>query len=362
MKLFVANPIYDSVFKYLIEDVRIAKILLSALLKKEVLKVEPRPHEYSNITRNNISMFRIDFGATVREADGSERLVLIELQKTWLETETLRFRQYLSTQYSSKANIVEDSQDKHALPMVAVYLLGHKVEDINVPVIYVNHNIYDYNGNLVETKHPSPFVGSLTHECIIVQIPLLHGRINNRLEKVLSIFDQSNICSIDHHVIEVNENSYADDHDMQYIVRRLQSAIANPHTRKEMNIEDEFFKAIEDRDTTLMAREKRIQEQDKQLREQEGQLREQEGQLREQNQQLREQEGQLREQDQQLREQEGQLREQNQQLREQNQQIKEQDRMLRAMITMMLESGTTIEEVAQKTGLTPANIHSMLNN
>ena len=260
--------------------------------------------------------------------------------------------------------------------MVAVYLLGHKVEDINVPVIYVNHNIYDYNGNIVETKRPNPFVGSLTHECIIVQIPLLHGRINNRLEKVLSIFDQSNICSIDHHVIEVNENSYADDHDMQYIVRRLQSAIANPHTRKEMNIEDEFFKAIEDRDTTLMAREKRIQEQDKQLREQEGQLREQEGQLREQNQQLREQEGQLREQNQQLREQEGQLREQEGQLREQegqlreqegqlreqNQQIKEQDRMLRAMITMMLESGTTIEEVAQKTGLTPAYIHSMLNN
>ena len=27
MKLFVANPIYDSVFKYLIEDERIAKIL-----------------------------------------------------------------------------------------------------------------------------------------------------------------------------------------------------------------------------------------------------------------------------------------------------------------------------------------------
>ena len=332
MKVFIANPIYDSVFKYLIEDERIAKILLSALLKKEVLKVEPRPHEYSNITRNNISMFRIDFGATVREADGSERLVLIELQKTWLETETLRFRQYLSTQYNSTANIVEDSRDKHALPMVAVYLLGHKVEDINVPVIYVNHNIYDYNGNIVETKRPNPFVGSLTHECIIVQIPLLHGRVNNRLDKILSIFDQTNICPADRHVIEVNENSYADDHDMEYIVRRLQSAIANPHTRKEMNIEDEFFKAIEDRDTTLMAREKRIQEQDLQIKEQEGQL-------REQNLQIKEQEGQLR---------------------EQNLQIKEQDRMLRAMITMMLDNGTTIEEVAQKVGISPDNIRSML--
>ena len=37
MILRVANPIYDSVFKYLVEDLRIAKILISAFLKKEVL-------------------------------------------------------------------------------------------------------------------------------------------------------------------------------------------------------------------------------------------------------------------------------------------------------------------------------------
>ncbi len=33
MKIEIANPIYDTVFKYLMEDDRIAKILLSALLK-----------------------------------------------------------------------------------------------------------------------------------------------------------------------------------------------------------------------------------------------------------------------------------------------------------------------------------------
>ncbi len=48
MILRVANPIYDSVFKYLVEDLRIAKILISALLKKEVLEVEVRKHEYTN--------------------------------------------------------------------------------------------------------------------------------------------------------------------------------------------------------------------------------------------------------------------------------------------------------------------------
>lgn len=37
--VYVANPLYDAVFKYLMEDERIAKTILSALLQKEVLEV-----------------------------------------------------------------------------------------------------------------------------------------------------------------------------------------------------------------------------------------------------------------------------------------------------------------------------------
>lgn len=44
----VANPIYDIVFKYLMEDERIARTILSALLQKDIIRVEVRPHEYSN--------------------------------------------------------------------------------------------------------------------------------------------------------------------------------------------------------------------------------------------------------------------------------------------------------------------------
>ena len=99
MIISVANPIYDSVFKFLMEDERIAKTILSALLKEEVLSVEIRRHEHTNTTRDTLSMFRIDFAAKVRDEKGKEKLILIELQKTWLETETLRFRQYLGAQY-----------------------------------------------------------------------------------------------------------------------------------------------------------------------------------------------------------------------------------------------------------------------
>ena len=208
MIIRVANPIYDSVFKYLMEDERIARTLLSALLKKEVVEVQIRRNEYTNSYRDNISMFRIDFGARIREADGSLRLILIELQKTWLDTETLRFRQYLGAQYANKENMVHE-------------ILGHRVGNINVPVLYVNHKSYDYDGHEVTHGLPDPFVDSLVHDSIIVQIPLLHGQINNRLFKVLSVFDQTNKEKDNRQVVELDDANYEGDADMQYILRRL---------------------------------------------------------------------------------------------------------------------------------------------
>ena len=47
MIIRVANPIYDSVFKYMMEDERIARTILSALLKKEVVEVQIRRNEYT---------------------------------------------------------------------------------------------------------------------------------------------------------------------------------------------------------------------------------------------------------------------------------------------------------------------------
>lgn len=274
MMIQIANPIYDSVFKYLMEDERIAKTLLSALLKKEVVAVEMRRNEYTNGVRDNISVFRIDFGAHVKEPDGTIRLVLIELQKTWLETETLRFRQYLGAQYSNPENVPsENNKDGYAIPMVAIYLLGHRVGDVNVPVLYVKHKAYDYDGNVVTDGIPDPFVESLIHDSIIVQIPLLHGQVNNRLEKVLSVFDQSQKNGSDRHVLNVNDSPFDDDDDMQYLLRRLLMAAANAQLRQDMNVEDEYFKALEDRDTALMIKDKKLAEQAERLEQNKAQLR-----------------------------------------------------------------------------------------
>ena len=259
----VANPIYDIVFKYMMEDERIARTILSALLKVEVLAVEVRPHEYSDDTHDNLSVFRIDFGATIRDTEGNQKLILIELQKTWLETETLRFRQYLGVHYSNPKNMQSDGS---ALPMVAVYILGHKVGDIEEPVLYVNHQSLDYDGNIVTKGLPNSFVDSLTHNSIIVQIPRLHGHINNRLDMVLSIFDQSRRDEEDKRILRIDNKVYENDADMEHILRRLTMAAADADIRHKMNVEEEYFSAIEKRDTELLMKDRCIAEQESMLR------------------------------------------------------------------------------------------------
>ena len=282
----IANPIYDSVFKFMMEDERVARTILSALLKTDIVKTEMRPHEYSNSQRDALSMFRIDFGATVREADGSEHIVLIEVQKTWLETETLRFRQYLGVQYQRKENIIADSKEGYAMPMVAVYILGHKVGDIEEPVLYVRHDAYDYNGRRVTHGLPDPFVDSLTHNSIIVQIPRLHGQINNRLDKVLSVFDQTLHTPDSEHFLNYDDSPYADDDDIRPILHRLRMAASDADTRQDMNVEDEYYSIIEKRDTELLVKDKRIAEQNAQLEEKDARLEEQSAQLEQKDAQL----------------------------------------------------------------------------
>ncbi len=325
MVVYVANPLYDAVFKYIMEDDRIAKTILSALLKKKVVDVKIRRNEYANLTRReSISMFRIDFAATVLDECGQPHLMLIELQKTWLPTETLRFRRYLALQYNNEENMRKDTDGRFAIPMVAIYLLGHCVGKLKEPIVYVNHHARDYDGKEVKEGMPDPFVESLQHDSIIVQIPLLHGRVNNNLEKVLSLFDQTNVAD-DKKVIKVDDQQFEGDIDMEYIVRRLQSAAADPELRFQMNAEDEFFKEIESRDTLLMEKEEELKRKDGQLKEKDGQLKEKDGQLKEKDGQL-----------------------------------KEKDDMLRTMIRSMQESGMTTEAIARMLGKTKESIEALL--
>ncbi len=318
--MYIANPIYDSVFKYLMEDKRITKTILSALLQKEVVEVEGRPHEYANGQKDGLTMFRIDFSAKVREPDGHVRLILIELQKTWLDTEVQRFRQYLGTQYSSPSNLMEEegSHKRFGIPMVAVYLLGHRIGKVSEPVVYFRHKPYDYEGRELHEGFPDAFAESLIHDSIIVQIPLLHGQINNRLDKVLSVFDQTHKDMENRQLMSIDESRYAGDEDMLYILHRLKAAAADTELRQTMNVEDEYFQAID------------------------------------------EQKAEVKKQDRMLKAQAEQLAKKDIRLAEKDTQLAEKDSQIRSMATAMLQNGMTEEQVCKVMKVSLERLHSLL--
>ena len=222
MKTLIANPIYDSVFKFLMEDERAAKVLLSALLKQEVRDLKMRRNEYTNLSQTRISLFRIDFSARIKDISGKEQLVLIELQKTWLMTETLRFRQYLGTQYLNVENVS------------SIYILGHKLGDLNEPVVYVRRRYLDYESQEIVQGVPDPFIESLTHDSIIVQIPYLRGRARNHLERLLSVFDQECRVPADEHLLQIDDEGM--DLEGRLLVNRLVMAAASPKVRRDMQV------------------------------------------------------------------------------------------------------------------------------
>ena len=100
------------------------------------------------------------------------------------------------------------------------------------------------------------------------------------MDKVLSVFDQSYRDMSNRQVMVLDETKYEDDDDMLYLLRRLTAATANAELRMDMNVEDEYFSAIEHRDTELMVKTQKLEEMDKKLTEKDNQLTEKDNQLK----------------------------------------------------------------------------------
>ena len=278
----IGNPIFDSVFKFFLADDVAARILLSALLKTTVTKLETRKNEFMQKgEEGELSVMKIDFGAHIldKDKDGKEvdRLIIIELQKAWVNYEVPRFRRYLGHNYIAPENIFHDPVDNRAygLPIVAVYILNHRVGNLTEPVTYLNRKYMDYDGNELTTGVPDKFAESLSHNCIIVQVPLLSDKIRNRAEKILQIFNQKFSVQKSGFKMQVSNDLVEGDSDMQRVVNRLSMVFTDSHTTELMMIENEEYQEhlehlaakneLAKTTEELRQKEKKLEEKDNQL-------------------------------------------------------------------------------------------------
>ena len=280
--MIIANPIYDSVFKYLLEDVDIARELLSTILGEEIVKIDVKPQETTvEMESYALAIFRLDFKCLIKTKTGEYKKVLIELQKAKKLFDIMRFRTYLAENYRKTDKIPAKKRRKKAgeqaeepaeqnvpLAIITIYFLGFELKKGYPPVFKTSPQISNViTGEVLTSLPKEPFVDLLTHQSYTIQIPTLTNTLQTRIEKVLMIFSPDYVTS-DRHKSDYVGN--IDDDLVNKILHRLLRAASDEQMRKNMDAEDEIENII----ANLLRKKdienaKKIAEKDKKIAEKE---------------------------------------------------------------------------------------------
>ncbi|MDR2119965.1 MAG: transposase, partial [Tannerella sp.] len=145
--MHIANPIYDTVFKFMMEDERVARAFISAIIGEEVVELKFTPQERTvrvdpqkkqaaeKDTEQGkcLTVFRIDFSSHISTPDGRGKTVMIELQKAKFVSDVMRFRRYLGQRYQDAGSTYGSEDGENALTdrVSFMWLSGGRTPDHN---------------------------------------------------------------------------------------------------------------------------------------------------------------------------------------------------------------------------------------
>ena len=261
--MVIANPIYDVVFKRMMENDKVARFFIGTLLEQTIENVEVKPQEFTYTDElAGLSVFRLDFIATIKTETGEYKKVLIEIQKAKNEIDVMRFRNYLAEHYKKEDTI---NDEKVALPITTIYILGFKLPEIHTSCIKVERKYKDLiNKIILEVK--SNFVEKLTHDSYVVQVERITDRYSTKLDKLLSVFEQTNF--VDDKKIIKEFNHSADIEEVKIMTDILHYSGTDPKEKKMIEIEQEAWRTVnamfEDKEKKY---KKELNEKDQELNE-----------------------------------------------------------------------------------------------
>ncbi len=238
--MIIANPIYDTVFKFLLEDLTIAKKLISVIIGEEVLELEVRPQEQTTPSNKFLlTVFRLDFKAIIKTANGEQKKVLIELQKSNHAYDVMRFRHYLGSNYSV-SDVVNG--EEVVLPILPIYFLGFPLS-IKHAVLKIGRQYQDISsGEILDEK--DSFIEKLTHDAYVVQITRLTSEMQTKIDRILSIFNQKFLFNEENKwLLSYQEN--VEDEDLKLFLKRLSLAAETTEVQQQIRVEEIFDKSMD---------------------------------------------------------------------------------------------------------------------
>ena len=239
--MLIVNPLYDHAFKYLMQNDRMAKKVLSVILDQDVTSVELGHQEVVvPDVKRFFTLYRLDFKAEITDPDGRKHRVLIELQKSKFDTDIQRFRNHLGENYMSYQNADESDipTGDTTLPIITIYILGYKLADVPHLAVTVNRHIID-SVSKATLQIDSQFINHLTHRSHIIQVRRLPKQRQSRLEQFLVFFNQAWVSADKNYIIDLQDvpEEYAD------MATYLQTPAMDAEFRRRLEVEDEIDSA-----------------------------------------------------------------------------------------------------------------------
>jgi hypothetical protein len=229
--MIIANPIYDVAFKRLLENNRVAKFLVGTILDCKIITLEHIVQEHTNFDdAGRLTLYRMDFAATIETKDEGIKRVIIEMQKAKNLSDVYRFREYLGGEYT-----------KSKFPIIAIYILGFNLS-VDAPA-FVAYPEYEDLRTREKLKIHDHFVEHLTHKAYFVQAKRIKQNISTSLDTLLSIFGQENFISADKTVKDFPAE--VDCPDMKEILNILHYVAVDAEARKELDKEIYYQNYVE---------------------------------------------------------------------------------------------------------------------
>ncbi|MDR2466905.1 MAG: hypothetical protein LBD35_05875 [Prevotellaceae bacterium] len=308
--MLIANPIYDVVFEFMMEDEKVAAALISAIIEEEVLSLEPARIEYAipaapasrnkkkpkkkkkkAVTITNYTVCRLGFSAHI-SVPGGQKTVHIEMQKAKFASDIMRFRRNIGALHQSSSNVYKENKTDMTRHIYCIFLIEQDIDLPDHPIVCADSRVTDAVTNDVIEISSNRFIDSLHHRSRVIRINWLRKRHRNDLERLLDVFDQKHRWSDDAKFLNVNDAKFPKRY--RSVFRRLSLAVVNreimarmeaeyifledarkwerENARKDKIIEEydkmiEVLEALEEKDRTLEELDRVLEEKDRTLEE-----------------------------------------------------------------------------------------------
>ena len=269
--IVIPNPIYDVVFKYLMEDLESAKIIISTLINEKIIKLDFEPISHTEKIKDpnsdkDIKLFHLDFTALIENHNGEEELIMIEIQKANRTSDIFRFKRYISANFQRKKEkeIIDPTTQsveiiQQPIRLIPIFILNFRIEkEINDLLIKTNRiKTGVFKDKVIKNKNE--FIDNLSFDIYVVQLPNLskikkedyqNDEYKTKLYHLLKLFDQSAQMTKNRHRLLILKRLFPGY--LERIIKRLQAADAeNPDLEEQMNAEDEYLSELIKRDNKI---------------------------------------------------------------------------------------------------------------